>query len=166
MTAATHRRSNMTAFCKAVGGEMSLDNRLGAAEDSRLDQPPRVIWVPVEDSGEVRECTCEYDDAIVHRERSFEYKVHLRGQDEAACADLEQRLFAALIDVGATEPAIEIGQGDFRPGSSAAEQGCLVIWRIRVWMPLVYRLRTTVPIRSVKTNVNVPSAPNTIEAPP
>lgn len=140
MSGATAHRSpnNIGAFLAALGGEMGSLNELGKAEDDRLAQPARVLWVPVPRSGRLRECTVLYEDGRVFWERSFAYDVKLRGLDESAALVLEESLLNALVTLGATSPAVEIEDGDLDPFSVAAEQGFLIAWRIRVWGPIYY----------------------------
>ena len=166
--ATAFRCSNISAFVSAVAGEMVEPGRVGAAEDSRLDQPPRVVWVPVERSGLIRECvnTERYGALQVYRERSTQWAIHLRGKDEAEARTLEAKFFNALFALGASEPAVEIADGDERPGSVAAEQGYLIIWRIRVWEPLVVERYVQGHIETSSIGVAVNDASNTIEAPP
>ncbi len=162
------RCSNITGFVSAVAGEMQEPARVGAAEDSRLDQPPRVIWVADERSGRIRECTNRngYGALVVYRERSTQWAVHLRGLDEGAARTLEAKLFNALFTLGASEPAVEIIDGDERPGSVAAEQGYLIVWRLRVWEPLVVESYVQGHIATSSVGVQVTDSDNTIEAPP
>jgi len=166
--ATAFRCSNISAFVGAVAGEMREPGRVGAAEDSRLDQPPRVIWVADERSSRIRECVNRerYAPMVVYRERSTQWAVHLRGQDEAAARTLEAKLFNALFTLGASEPAVEINDGDERPGSVAAEQGYLIIWRLRVWEPLVVESYVQGHIATAGVAVLVSDSDNTIEAPP
>lgn len=137
--ATAFRCSNLEAFLRALGGAAGVPCELGKAEDDRLTQPARITWSPIERSGRIRECTTLYEDGVVYRERSFQYAVKCRGQDVAASMALEARLMNALVTLGATEPAVEVDEGDFNPFSAAAEQGALVEWKIRVWEPIYYQ---------------------------
>lgn len=166
--ATAFRCSNISAFVSAVAGEMGEPGRVGAAEDSRLDQPPRVLWVADERSSRIRECVNRerYLPMVVYRERSTQWAVHLRGQDEAAARTLEAKLFNALFALGASEPAVEIADGDERPGSVAAEQGYLIVWRLRVWEPLVVESYVQGHVTTSSVGVQVSNSDNNIEAPP
>jgi hypothetical protein len=155
----------MAAFLAALGGEMGIANALGAAEDNRLTQPRRVDWVPTDKSLQHRECTDQSlyaDRGRVFYERSLEYEARLRGQDEAEARDLETRLFRALVDLNATRGSVDIGDGDFQPGSTAAEQGSLITWRVRVWEPVWYELYLQGHIATTTVGVEVANGGGTI----
>jgi hypothetical protein len=165
MSSVAWRRSNMAAFLTALGGEMGIQNALGAAEDNRLTQPRRVDWVPVERSGEQRECTDKslyQEHGLVFFERSFEYEVRLRGQDEAEARDLETKLSNGLVRLNATRGTVDIGQGDFQPGSTAAEQGALITWRLRVWEPIWFELYQQGHIATTSINVEIANGGGTV----
>lgn len=162
MTAALFNRANIKAIVGRVAGEMGHPGLIGAAEDSRLDQPSRVVWVPVERTRMIRECTTLYSDGVVYYERSNQWDVHLRGMDEAATETLETLLFNALVTLGMTMPAVEISEGDIRPGSVAAEQGCLIVWRLRIWEPIYYSRYVQAHIETATIGVEVNDASNSI----
>ena len=155
MTSAIWDRSNIAAFLEAVGGLVGVPCEVGQAEDNRLTQPERIDWVPVPNSGRRRPCTVQYLDGTVFVERSFEYVVHIRAIDVAQAQHLEGKLFNALVDLNATEPSVEFGEGDIQPGSTAAEQGALITWRARVWEPIYYERWGKGHITTATTSVAV-----------
>jgi len=149
--------STMAAFLKTLGGEMGLVIELGKAEDDRLKQPARVTWVPVKNSGQVRECADpgSYPDGRVIWERSNAWTVNLRGKDEADARYLEQLLFNGLVTIGATSVTTDITSGDVDPFSVVAEQGYLIAWQVRVWEPIYYERFTQGHIETTVTSVDV-----------
>ncbi len=156
------RGSNMAAFLARVAGEAGVPCELGHGEDARLTQPDRITWEPVERSGRVRECVVLYEDMTVIWERSMEYDVRLRGIDERAARELETSLFNAFVTLGHTPPALEISDGDIGPFSTAAEQGALIVWRIRVWEPIPYARLRQGHIATTTTGVAVKDQQNVI----
>lgn len=164
MTAKVWEGSNLEALLRALGGEAGIQMLLGAAEDSRLDQPERIVWVPVDRSGKIRECVNRelYIDGVVYWETSFAYDVMIRGINLAWCKGLEARTLNALLTLGASKPSVDIEDGSFQPGSVAAEQGALISWRLRVWEPVYYSRYMQGHVETVAIGVNVDGSDNQV----
>lgn len=134
------RVGNIVEFLRALSEAMATPNEIGRAEDSRLAQPPRIIWEPVRDSWQIRECANRsgYAGLKVYYEDSLAYFVHLRGLDVEACNDARASFVYALIQNSWWFNAVIPEAGSLDPQSVAAEQGAHLVIRIRVWTPIVH----------------------------
>jgi hypothetical protein len=143
----------------AVGDVMGIRNELGRADDSRLAQPERIIWVDLPNTRKIRECTASthyYEAGLdVPYEVSNLYDVHLRSIDVLGCEAIETRLMNALMDLGLWAPGTEWNDSGSLDSNKnvAAEQGALIRWPIRIWTPMVRTVYATATVTSVGVGV-------------
>lgn len=144
----------------AVGDAMAVKNEIGRAEDSRLAQPDRIIWVDQPNTRKIRPCTAGthyYAAGLeVFYEVSNVYEVHIRSMDVVGAESLERRLVNELIALGLWSPGLEVGDGSLDSNKNvAAEQGALIRWMIRLWTPLVYQTMGTAEITEIDVGVTM-----------